>query len=65
MLEHREGLRGLETFPEEGFELGLERRQLLCPAMAIRDPGPQQLVSSHIQLDCRHLRGSTFPDPGR
>lgn len=31
-LESREGLRGLEPFSEEGFELGLERWQLLCPA---------------------------------
>jgi len=32
VLESREGLRGLETFPEKGFEQGLKRRRLLCPS---------------------------------
>jgi hypothetical protein len=34
VLKSREGPRGLETFPEEVSELGLEKRQLVGPSLS-------------------------------
>ena len=62
MLESREGLRGLETFPEEGFEQGLKRRRLLCPSrpLEIQDHNNWSPATSSLTGD---TGGAPLPRP--